>query len=94
MNNVKEIKVELEKLAKEMNVTVKDLFYFSQSLINSLQEDRMVEAYLNSSSNERAELIEAYIPGIIKKWEGFQTTYDCNPKAREELIKTVYSLLT
>ena len=74
-----------QTLANEMNVSLADLMCLAGSVANSIKQD---DVALDQVSTE---VVTAYIPHAVKKFDTFATKYLTNPDARETFQRKVLS---
>lgn len=82
-------------IAQQFGVSETDLKGFTQSIINEMQKDGVVDAFLTGDIGEytRAEIIEAYAMSAVSKMQMFVTKYTTDPIAAEAFHATVRNLL-
>lgn len=83
----------ITELAKDLNVSEHDIICLAQSVAHSIEQDGAREAALACSPEEQHEIVRAYLPVAVRKFNQFHATYLTNQEAREEFKKTVYDLL-
>lgn len=86
-------KIRIKELAESMNVSPIDTQCLMNSIVNSLQKDKMIKVYLNSTPSERKDILEAYIIDAVKKMESFTTILATNEAAEKEFSNFVLALL-
>ena len=75
-----------------MKVSEADVRCLAMSVVNSMQEDKAVDQFLNGTEEFRTKMINAYIDHACKKMDQFVTKYFSNPEAREAFIKSVFAI--
>ncbi len=83
----------LKKLAKEMNISEKELMLFASGVVNSIKQDGIVDTFINSSESDRVDISKAYAVNEGRKMEQFTTTYLTNTEAKQELRNSVLNSL-
>ncbi len=79
----------INKLAKEMNVSVNDLMCLARGVVNSIEKDNIKDNFLSETKENRAEIATAYAVHECKKFDKFATTYLTNKEARNEFNKQI-----
>ncbi len=80
-------------LAKQFGVSESALKGFAQSIINDMQKDGIVDAFLVMDEETRIETLEAYGLAAIKKMQMFTNKYFSDPEAAKTFRATVRNLL-
>lgn len=83
----------IEQLAKEMNVTVNDVMNLAQSVMNYLIQDGIGETFLTMSEDQQVETIHAYVSHAVKKMKEFQISYMTNTDVKSLFNDMVYGAL-
>jgi 2-polyprenyl-6-methoxyphenol hydroxylase-like FAD-dependent oxidoreductase len=76
------------ELAQSMNVSVSDVMALAQSVANSIELDNVKPDQVST------ELVEAYVPHAVKKFNSFHSTYLTNPEARLTFQSNILADLT
>lgn len=82
---MKNLDSQIQKLAKEMNVSAADVKCFAQSVANSMISDKLTQEHA-----KQVDLVTAYAGHAIRKFKQFQTKVLTNPEAKKALISKVY----
>lgn len=80
-------------LAEQFGVSESDLKSFAQAIINGMQRDGFVDAFIDMDEETRGGVIEAYSLNVINKMQIFTNKYFSDPKAADAFRKTVRNLL-
>lgn len=83
----------IEQLAKEMNVTVNDVMNLAQSVMNYLIHDEIGETFLTMSQDQQVETIQAYVSHAVRKMKEFQISYMTNTDVKALFNDMVYGRL-
>lgn len=84
-------KSEIKNFADEMGVSVTDLMSFAQSVANSIEQDKAVDAFINASDEDSTKMTQAYAAHAVKKSDQFTTKYLTNPEARSTFQTKVFN---
>ena len=80
-------------LAESLGVSIHDLMMFVNSMVNSIEQDKMAEHFINGSDDFQSELVKAYAPVVVKKFNQFLITYMTVPEAKFNFELSVYTQL-
>lgn len=83
----------IEQLAKEMNVTVFVVENLTKSILNYLQHDDVAERFLTMSEAQQIETIQAYVLYAVNKMKEFQISYMTNTDVKALFNDMVYGAL-
>lgn len=83
----------IEQLAKEMNVTVNDVMNLAQTVMNYLIQDNIDETFLAMSEDQQVETIQAYVLHAVNKMKEFQISYMTNTDVKALFNDMVYGRL-
>lgn len=83
----------IEKLAKEMNVTPVDVLNFAKLVVSGLQRDGVVNHLVKASPENQEKVLKAYVVSEAKRYEDFMVTCRTNDAAMSAMADRVYWLL-
>lgn len=83
---MKNLDSQIQKLAKEMNVSPADVVCFAQSVANSMLNDKLTQEHA-----KKVGLVTAYASHAIRKFQQFQLKVLTNPDAKKALMQKIYT---
>lgn len=82
---------DIEKLAKQVGVSVADVRCMAQLVANSMKEDKVIDIALGMNEKTQVELVEAYIPSAVRKIDLITTATITRPEVKTALMEQVYT---
>lgn len=83
----------VQTLAKEMNVTVNDVESLLNMVVNSMDQDGMSKIILTMSETDRVDAVNAYVQSEVKKFSEFCTTLLINQEKKSAFDQYLFSQL-
>ena len=87
------IEQQYQALADSMNISIYDVKAFVTSMVNSIEQDKMAEHFIKGSDDFQSQIVQAYAPVVVKKFNQFLSAYLTDSVARFTFELSVFNEL-